>query len=63
MKLSRNVSGAKLQAALLEYRIMFDRVANISAAASKEKRMSRRVAIEMELLILCADHRALRTKL
>ena len=54
---------ADREAALREYRCLDDRVADIYAAACKEKQMSRLVEMNMELARLRTDRDAARTRL
>ena len=54
---------ADRKAAFGECRILVDRVANIHSAASKEKQMSRRAEMNMELALLRGDLGAARARL
>ena len=56
-------AAAEREAALREYRSLDDRIANIHSTASKEKQMSRRVEMNMELARLRADRNAARARL
>ncbi len=51
------------EAALREYRSLDDRIANMHSAASKEKQMSRRAKMNMELARLRADRDSARARL
>ena len=56
-------AAADREAALREYRSLDDRIANIHSAASKEKQMSRRAEMNIELTRLRADRHAARARL
>ena len=56
-------AAADREAALRDYRWLEDRIASMQSAARKEKQMSRRAAMNVELARLRAERNATRTKL
>ena len=56
-------AAADREAALREYRSLDDRITNIHSAASKEKQMSRRAEMNIELARLRADRDVIRARL